>query len=62
MKTSKPVILKVWFLDQQKQPLGTCKKCRFSSFIPDQLDQKVWDREPAIQVITTPQAMLDLAH
>lgn len=46
---SKPVVLKVWYLDKQSvQHLKTCWKCKCPSSIPDLLNQKLCGEDPII--------------
>ena len=45
--------LKVWFLgDQASESPGTCYKYKFWGSIPDQLNQKTWQKDPSIWVLT----------
>ena len=37
------MLLSMWFPQQpQKDHLGTCERCRFSSLTPDLLNEKAW--------------------
>lgn len=48
------LLLKVWSLDLQHQPhLGTCQRCTFLDSTPHLLNQRLWEEDLDIYILTS---------